>query len=217
MKQYKGRIIVAAFVLITASILTVVVSRTPPASSTSTPPKRTFTQPSRVHAPSKKLVRQSLSPSQPQTIRIPTLNINEPVQAVGINARGEMEEPKTRNAVGWYRFGYLPGALGNAVLAGHSIHRTGHGIFYSLDQLQPKDTIEIDTATHTLIFTVASKAKYHAETEERDVIFGKSDTARLNLITCNGTWDPSKKRYSDRLVVFSEFTYETSRVATRSR
>ena len=36
------------------------------------------------------------------------------------------------------------------------------------------------------------------------LIFNQADKARLNLITCDGTWVKGDKTYSERLVVFAE-------------
>ena len=47
----------------------------------------------------------------PVGLRIPSLGIDAPVRAVGVDADGEMEVPAATD-VGWYRFGPAPGARG---------------------------------------------------------------------------------------------------------
>ena len=38
------------------------------------------------------------------------------------------------------------------------------------------------------------------------MIFGTSSKAHLNLITCDGVWDPAKKIYDKRLIVYTELS-----------
>jgi len=47
---------------------------------------------------------------------------------------------------------------------------------------------------------------FYNETNTADV-YNLTDRSRLNLITCAGTWMPSLKTYSHRLVVFTELVH----------
>jgi sortase (surface protein transpeptidase) len=144
----------------------------------------------------------------PVRLRIPKLGVDAPVEAVGLTASGEMRAPNDRFHVGWYKSGYVPGALGNAVLAGHSMHTKGRGVLYQLDHLAVSDPVYIRTATHELSFTVARMVTYPAEGGPLDEVFGAANKAQLNLITCVGTWDAVTHQYASRLVVFTEFVGE---------
>jgi hypothetical protein len=50
---------------------------------------------------------------------------------------------------------------------------------------------------------VADVEIYDVQDVPRDLVFGRSDMARLNLITCNGTWDQASKSYDKRVVVYA--------------
>lgn len=154
---------------------------------------------------------QALYPGEPRQIRVPALGIEASVEAAGLNDKGEMEAPPTRNGVGWYKLGYLPGALGNSVMAGHSMHKTGKGVFYNLHKLALNDSIEIVTSDQVLTFVVRDKSMYSADDPKPVAVFGPSPEAKLNLITCQGVWDAQQKRYAERLVVSAQFVRERPR------
>lgn len=160
----------------------------------------------RTHTPQH--ASRSLNPSEPTQLQIPSLNINTPVLPVGQTKTGEMEAPKDRNVTGWYKYGYLPGSLGNAVIAGHSWHTTGRGIFASLEKIMPGDTIRLTTSTHIQEYVARELKTFNADHPLTEDIFGASTKSRLNLVTCTGGWDKEARRYKDRLVVFSEFVRE---------
>lgn len=53
-------------------------------------------------------------------------------------------------------------------------------------------------------FIIFESREYNPEADAPEV-FGLSDgKSRLNLITCEGTWDEESQNYSKRLVVFAE-------------
>lgn len=156
----------------------------------------------------KPLPRMTFSPSEPVRLRIPKLQLDAPVVPVGRTSTGEMAAPEGRHDVGWYSYGYLPGVLGNATLAAHSWHEEGEGAFSRLQDLVKGDTIEVETKTKQLRFIVAHARSYPQTAQGLTEVFGPSDTARLNLVTCIGTWDEAAKRYEERLVVMTEYDQE---------
>lgn len=152
-------------------------------------------------------LNQSVHPDIPLEIHVSDLGIREKVRSVGLNNKGEMAEPDSGNEVVWYRPGFLPGAPGNAVFAGHSDYKGGQGVFYNLGKLDVGGTVNVLTANHEMTFTVIEKKNY----QNGDVapeLFGHSEAPRLNLITCSGNWDPESKRYSERLVIVAAFATE---------
>lgn len=150
---------------------------------------------------------------EPRLLRILALGIEAPVSHVGLNDNGEMAAPDNREGVVWYKFGYVPGALGNAVMAGHSTHKTGKGVFYDLKKLRAGDKIEVHGPETALTFVVRSIEKYVADNNRHEELFGPSTTANLNLITCSGTWSTAAQRYDGRLVVRAQFEKEVLRTA----
>lgn len=153
--------------------------------------------------------KMSLMPDVPTRLQISALNINVVVEQIGLTADNNMDAPKEPLIAGWYRGGYLPGSLGNSVIAGHSWHTKGKGVFADLAKLKPGDVIMLNTKYSVQEYRVTSTEQYPAELKATDAIFGPSDTANLNLITCTGKWNAEKKRYEDRLVVHTTFQKET--------
>lgn len=143
----------------------------------------------------------------PQKINIPEIGVNTNVELVGIDDNGRMEVPKDPNNVGWFEYGPRPGEIGSAVIAGHLDSKTGPAIFYKLSSLKINDSIEIidqDGITH--YFKVSDKKIYQDNNFPIDEVFTKSDSSRLNLITCAGTYDKVAKNYNNRMVIFGTLT-----------
>lgn len=144
---------------------------------------------------------------KPTSLTIPKLNLNNiEVEYVGLDQEGKMDVPKNPNNVAWFELGYKPGKNGNSVLAGHFDKEDGSpAVFYKLDNLDQGDKITLATDDgKEKTFVVRDKALYKLSEFPTEFVFGKSDKKMLNLITCDGTWDPTKKSYSNRLVVFTE-------------
>ncbi len=142
----------------------------------------------------------------PQHLSIPAINVDTTIEQVALDTKGNMDVPKTDYTVGWYKLGYKPGEKGNAVFAGHLDKADGSpAIFWKLSDLKTGDKIiTTDLNNKSYTFTVTRLVKYPYDAFPLNEIFGSSDKARLNLITCNGTWNSTTKNYSNRLVVYSE-------------
>ena len=143
----------------------------------------------------------------PGRLQIPSLNIDTNVQHVGVNARGNMANPNNFTDVGWYKYGPPPGYRGSSVMAGHVDNGLKlRGVFKELDHIRIGDDIYVVTKggiqKHFVVDMIAS---YPYKNAPAELIFAQKDTARLNLITCNGDWVPREKTYDERLVVYSKF------------
>ena len=143
----------------------------------------------------------------PSTFSIPKLGIeNVIVESVGLDKEGKMDIPKDADNVAWYNLGARPGERGNAVMAGHLDKKDGSpAVFYEVSKLKPGDeisTTDKDGVKQT--FIVKEVKTYELAQFPLEEVFGAGDKARLNLITCEGTYDKSSQLYSHRLVVYSE-------------
>lgn len=143
---------------------------------------------------------------KPVTLRIPKLGIDTAIESVTEDSTGAMDVPKEAANVGWYSLGVMPGGKGNAVIAGHLDTPTGEGaVFYKLSSLTPGDEIQVlDEKNNLLTFIVEKKETYQTDTFPIQTVFGSNQSKMLNLITCEGNFNQSKKLYSQRLVVFSK-------------
>lgn len=145
--------------------------------------------------------------SLPSLLIIPALSINAHVQDLGINSIGNMQAPDNFVDVGWYKYGTVPGYIGSAVIDGHVDNGLGlAGVFLNLDKIQQGDDVYVQTIGGTVLhFVVQNVVAYPYQNVPTDLVFAQNDAARLNLITCDGTWVNGQDTYNERLVVFTTY------------
>jgi LPXTG-site transpeptidase (sortase) family protein len=142
----------------------------------------------------------------PIRLSIPKINVVAAVLYAGLTPAGAMDVPGTADDVAWFNLGPRPGEIGNAVISGHFGWKNGMpAVFDNLHMLESGDRItteDIAGITTTFVVRKLQKLKEH---EDAGAVFASNDGgAHLNLITCGGEWNKSKKSYSDRLVVFAD-------------
>ncbi|MFN8474143.1 MAG: class F sortase [Anaerolineae bacterium] len=149
---------------------------------------------------------------RPASMSIPAIGIKDAnVVDVGLEANGAMETPKGWWDLGWYKLGPLPGQLGNSVISGHLDSDTGPAVFWNLGRLRKGDKIVVEMEDGTKrSFAVEKLESYPYNKAPLDRIFGASDRARLNLITCAGVFDKGHANYSNRLVVYAVAEQESA-------
>lgn len=142
----------------------------------------------------------------PSKLLIPKIEIETKVQHVGKTSQGNMAIPSNHNDVGWYEHGVKPGEKGSAAFAGHlDSPWFSAGVFRRLNELVVGDEITtVDVNGKTLTFIVNEVAIYDEQSAPLDYIFGRDDAPRIVLITCDGKWNQTIRRYDKRLVVFAE-------------
>jgi sortase (surface protein transpeptidase) len=159
-----------------------------------------------LQVPSAEIVPRSLPPSEePVTLRIPRIKINATIQQTGVNGKGNMGVPTNYTDVAWYKHGTVPGQIGSAVIDGHVDNGLGlSGVFKHLEDLQQGDDVYVVTKTgRELHFVVEDTVSYPYKTVPLETLFSRDDDARLNLITCGGSWVKSDKTYDHRFVVYT--------------
>lgn len=122
----------------------------------------------------------------PVRLKIPVINVDAPIEDVGLTPDGAMDTPKDFGDTAWYQLGPRPGEQGNAVIAGHVDRVGGEAVFWDLRQLTPGDEIivmsENGIAHH---FAVTGLQRYALDTAPLTEIFGSTDGIHLNLVTCD--------------------------------
>lgn len=143
---------------------------------------------------------------EPVGLIIPSLSVNTEVERVGLDSSGRIDIPKNVYNVGWYSIGFKPGESGNAVIDGHFDTPTGApSVFYALKSLNPGDQVIIeDAGGKKLTFLVEDVVSYNLESVPMGKIVEKSVDKRLNLITCGGAWDATRKIYNERVVAYTK-------------
>lgn len=152
-------------------------------------------------------VTTAVSTTSPVKLIIPSIGVDAEIQRVGKTSDGKMAVPTNFTDVGWYKLGFYPGTVGNAVIAGHLDNGKGTpAVMNNLSDLRIGEKVYVTNKEgQTLQFVVTGMSLYDYNNAPLDMIFGSSTKAHLNLITCDGVWDDKKKNYDKRLVVFTDF------------
>jgi LPXTG-site transpeptidase (sortase) family protein len=146
------------------------------------------------------------TPGLPVRLEIPKIGVNALFEHLGLTSQGVADTPKGPANVAWFNLGPRPGEKGSAVVTGHfGWWNKTPAVFDNLNKLTKGDRIYvIDNKGATTTFMVRDIQTYN-ESEEAFGVFNSIDNkSHLNLITCQGTWNSSQMRYSDRLVVFAD-------------
>jgi len=147
-----------------------------------------------------------VSPGLPVRLKIPAINVDAAIEYVGVASDGSMDVPKGPDDVAWFRLGPRPGAEGSAVIAGHYGWKDNRpAAFDKISTLRKGDVLSVEDEKGTILtFVVRESRLYDPKADAKDV-FGSTDgKAHLNLVTCEGVWDPVSKSYAKRLVVFTD-------------
>jgi hypothetical protein len=141
---------------------------------------------------------------RPVRLRIPSLQVDAPVNGVGIEpASNQLEVPPDERQVSWYQYGPSPGGSGSAVLGGHVDYDGRAGVFYDLRWLDPGERFEVgyeDGASRT--FEVVGQQQFEKAQLPTTELFSEQGQPTVVLITCGGEFDEGRRSYSDNLVVY---------------
>lgn len=159
---------------------------------------------------------------RPVRITIPAIDVATDIDVVGLAADGQVEVPYDVRRTGWYRFSSRAGSdAGSTVIVGHrdGIDQ-GSGAFAGLGELRPGDRITVERAGGSrLRYEVVAREAFAKSNVSWQEFFSRSGPARLTLITCGGSFDPSALSYTDNIVVTAvptgEFATDTDSGQTR--
>ena len=141
---------------------------------------------------------------RPVQITIAKIGVDTRVEWVGLDGEGNMDVPSGYDTTAWFELGTRPGMPGNAAIAGHLDSQSGPAVFYSLNSLAPGDEVVVTTqAGEVLNFKVDRVEAFQTDTAPVYEIFGPSSERHLNLITCEGDFNPAERAYDLRLIVYT--------------
>jgi LPXTG-site transpeptidase (sortase) family protein len=142
----------------------------------------------------------------PTALRIDALGVSgAPVLPVGVDGAGELAVPAASD-VGWYRYGPRPGEAGVTVLAAHIAFNGVDGVFRHLDDLRPGDTVMVELDDGTVQEYRITRLSQHPKSELPPELWARDGAPRLALVTCGGSFDPSRRSYEDNVVAWAEPT-----------
>jgi LPXTG-site transpeptidase (sortase) family protein len=150
--------------------------------------------------------KQLLATGLPARLKIPRLDIDVPLDHVGLTANGDMEAPKLPEGAAWYSQGPRPGEKGSAVIDGHyGWVNNVPAIFDNLHALRIGDSLYIrDERGVTVTFVIRSTKEFTAKDDATTIFHSQDGKAHLNLITCQGSWNQDEKSFSNRYVIFAD-------------
>ncbi|MFJ3924867.1 class F sortase [Streptomyces sp. NPDC090022] len=153
----------------------------------------------------------------PRRLDVPSLRIQAPVIARGLDAQGAIDPPPydRPGTVGWWSDGTRPGAAGTALLVGHVDTESKPAVFYGLSTARPGDKVRVVRDDGTVAeFTVDDVQVYERQAFDPHKAYGPrvKGRAELRLVTCGGTYDKVAKQYTANVVV-SAYLTGTSGVA----
>lgn len=142
----------------------------------------------------------------PVELYIPRIDIRTTIEHVGVTSSGSMDVPRIITNVAWFMHGTIPGDVGSAVIAGHYGWKNGKpSAFDALHNMELGDVIyTTDIKGVVTMFKVREVQSVPFDSDALDVFVSTDGRSHLNLITCEGTWDASRKTYSNRLIVFTD-------------
>lgn len=165
----------------------------------------TYAVPEAVSVPPPEMPAAVSADDTPTRIIIPALSVDAPIERSGLVAGDRMQAPTKFADAAWFAYGSIPGREGDAIIAGHKDNGLGlSGAFKRLSNLAPGDEVDVLMQSgKTVSFVVASISSYPYDAAIPD-LFSNSGSARLSLITCDGSWLYSPREgmtYNRRLVV----------------
>jgi LPXTG-site transpeptidase (sortase) family protein len=151
----------------------------------------------------------SVPPTHPRELIIETLGINANIVPVGTLKDNTLNAPKTAWDAGWYDQSALPGVNAGALLLDGHVNDALNtpGVFYKLHTLKTGDIIKIERGDKQLFtYRVVTIEQTPIEQVDMNKLLRPitSEKEGLNLITCGGTYDSTRKTYNDRVLVYTE-------------
>ena len=144
---------------------------------------------------------------------IPRINVDAPIETLGIDADGKLQVPTTPYSVGWYDFSARPGAGGNAVFVGGAdAPDIGPAVFWNLHDVKPGNAVEIHLQNGTIYHyavTVQHCIRLAPPPPLADIL-GPTPGEVVTLITSCGTYNSSQLDYDSRLIVRADRILPTS-------
>lgn len=144
------------------------------------------------------------APAPPARLAVDWAGIDVPVEAKGVDARGEMDLPADPKIAGWYRFSAAPSASSGTTVLGAHVDAVGYGIgpFSHLVDVPKGTRITLtDTDGSRKVFAVDSATMITKTAVPWKSIFDTSGARRLVLVTCGGEFDYRTHHYLSNLVI----------------
>ncbi|ANS69605.1 secreted protein [Streptomyces lincolnensis] len=141
----------------------------------------------------------------PDRVRIPSIRVDAPVMAVGLDADGWVgaPPPEDPNLAGWFTGAVSPGEKGTAVVVGHVDNSRGPAVFYALGALKKGNRVEVARKDgKTAVFEIYGIEVFEKNNFPGDRVYGSKGTPELRVITCGGGFS-KQNGYDGNVVAFA--------------
>jgi len=140
----------------------------------------------------------------PVRLRIPEIGVDAPLIRLGLDEHRALEVPRRWDEAGWYAHGPRPGERGASVIAGHVDSTSGPAVFYRLGELHRRSRIEIRRRDgSTIHFRVRRVERWPKDRFPTALVYRRTRSATLRLITCGGAFDSASGHYLDNTIAFA--------------
>ena len=139
----------------------------------------------------------------PQSIDIPSIEVEAPLMKLGLSKDGEVELPpyEKPKMAGWYTGSAVPGDKGASVIIGHVDTKTAPAVFYKLRQVRKGEIVKVERSDGKVVkYKVDSIEQVSKEHFPADRVYGGDG---LKLVTCGGKFDYAKGEYLDNIIVYA--------------
>lgn len=150
-------------------------------------------------------VADPLAPSEPTSLRIPSLSVDERVFPIGLGESGELLAPRGDRAhqPAWFDGSPTPGENGPSVIEGHVTWGGDPSVFFELGGLETGDRFEVEREDGTTAtFEVYDSARFPKDEFPTLAVYGRTQGPELRLITCGGDLGEDG-HHLDNTVVFA--------------
>lgn len=144
----------------------------------------------------------------PVRIMIDKIDVDAPIEPVGLTDDGLMAAPDTNELVGWYEQSARAGEDRYAMLLdGHYGSDTVPAVFRDLIKLELGDSIKVQGEDGAILkYKVVETDRHYAEDVDMKKALNpyRPGAQSLTIITCEGQYDPVNVTYDKRTIVYAE-------------
>jgi LPXTG-site transpeptidase (sortase) family protein len=146
---------------------------------------------------------QSAEAVVPETVGIPSIDVDAPLMELGVTKDGEVELPpyERPKLAGWFKNSAVPGEKGASVIIGHVDTKTAPAVFFKLRQLRKGQLVRVERSDGKVVeYKVDSVEQVHKENFPLRRVYVDDG---LKLVTCGGKFDSTKGEYDDNVIVYA--------------
>lgn len=148
----------------------------------------------------------------PVTLDIPDIEVSTALVSLGLEPDRTVEVPSDADLAGWYQRGPEPGRSGSSVILGHVDSAEGPAVFARLEELKPGDLMTVGRADGSAVSFVVIRSVVYANADFPAArVYAAQGMRRLNLVTCDGAYEPAQGGYQANLVVYTRRSEPTRR------